>query len=100
MLRQIGRRVSVFAVLAMASAASAGLTVKSDFQTGPGASGPFTPTYTVDGPNLLAGLTPTASVGDFTTETTGGTGVLTNGSFGSLPIYTGAASTKTDVAAT
>jgi hypothetical protein len=100
MLKQICRRVSVLAVLGIASAASAAPTVNSDFQTGPGASAPFTPTYTVDGPNLLAGLTPTASTGDFTTETTGGTAVLTNGTFGSLPIYTGAASTKTDVAAT
>jgi len=100
MIGQIGRRVPVFAILAVASAASAATTVNSDFQTGPGASATFTPTYTVDGPNLLAGLTPTTSVGDFTTETTAGTGVLTNGSFGTLPIYTGAASTKTNVAAT
>lgn len=84
----------------MASAASAALTVNSDFQTGPGASATFTPTYTVDGPDLLAGRAPTTSTGDFTTETTAGTGVLTDGSFGTLPIFTGAASVKTNVAAT
>jgi len=100
MLRQTCRCLSVFAIMGMASAASAALTVNSDFQTGPGASATFTPTYTVDGPDLLAGLTPTASTGDFTTETTAGTRVLTDGSFGTLPIYTGAASTKTNVAAT
>ena len=100
MLSRTCRCLSVFAIMGMASAASAALNVNSDFQTGPGASATFTPTYTVDGPNLLAGLTPTASTGDFTTETTAGTSVLTNGSFGTLPVYTGAASTKTNVAAT
>lgn len=62
------------------------LTETDSFQQGDGTS-TFNPTYTAPANDVLLGLTPTTSVGDFTVEGSGGTPVLTDGVFG--PIFTG-----------
>lgn len=43
---------------------------------------PFTPSWTPESPNLIAGLAPTTANGNFTLETSGGTPVLTDGAIG------------------
>jgi len=40
---------------------------------------PYTPTWTLETPNLIAGMAPTTATGNFTTESSGGTNVLTDG---------------------
>jgi len=54
--------------------ASAAVVVSSSFQTG-------THTYVVSSTDLINGLTPTSSSGNFSTDGTNGTEVLTNGAF-------------------
>src|SRR5687768_7241985 len=55
-------------------------------EIGPGGAGStFTPSYTVSSTDLLNGLLPTASGGDFAAvEITGGLPVLTDGTFGTI----------------
>ena len=43
---------------------------------------PFTPDYTLDTPNLIAGLSPSTANGNFGAEGSGGTSVLTDGTVG------------------
>ena len=45
-------------------------------------SSPFTPSWTVETPNLIAGLAPTTANGNFTLEGSGGISVLTDGMLG------------------
>src|SRR5690242_2204889 len=56
-------------------------SVATDGQTG---AGPFTPTYTVSGTDLINGLSPSAQAGNFQIETSGGVSALTNGTFGTI----------------
>jgi hypothetical protein len=62
-----------------ASVATPALRVTTSTQTG---ASPFTPSYTAETPNLIAGMAPTLSPGNFTLETAGGTNVLTDGLIG------------------
>ncbi|MDB6109782.1 MAG: Immunoglobulin subtype, partial [Pedosphaera sp.] len=48
-------------------------------QTG---ANPYTPTWPVESPNLIAGLAPSSSGGNFTLEGSGGTPILTDGVLG------------------
>ncbi len=52
--------------------------------TGTNQSGgnPFTPSWTAETPNLIAGLSPTTATGDFAKESSGGTAILTDGTIG------------------
>lgn len=68
--------------------ASAAVIVGKDFQTN--GTETLSHTYMVSSTDLINGLTPTASTGTFTNESSGGLPTLTNGSFPS-PITRGAA---------
>lgn len=72
--------------LSLASvSAQAAVTVTTDNQTGPGGAGStFTPTYSPLGNDLLNGLSPSFSAGDFTVENSGGIPRLTDGLFGTI----------------
>jgi hypothetical protein len=59
--------------------------VITDFQVGPGGVGSnFTPTYDVSDQDLINGLAPAVSAGDFSVELSGGIPVLTNGTYGTI----------------
>lgn len=76
---------SVVTGILAAATASAAVVVATENQLAPPATPTFTPTYVIPSANnVLAGLLPSASVGDFTIERSGGLPVLTNGVFGEL----------------
>jgi hypothetical protein len=84
MPRLTGSRLAVFALFSLAAfavQASGAIIIATDGQTGPG---PFTPTYTVSNTDLINGASPSAQTGNFGEETSGGVGVLTNGTFGTI----------------
>jgi len=53
--------------------------VTTDTQEG---ANPFTPSYTAESPNLIAGASPTTADGNFSNEGSGGAAVLTDGTIG------------------
>ena len=66
------------------------IDTNSQAAAAPGAAS-FTPTYTVSSTDLINGLTPTASNGDFAQELSGGLPVLTDGTYGTITQPGGAA---------
>jgi len=64
---------------AAGSIASPRLSVSTSTQTG---TSPFTPSWTIETPNLIGGLAPSTAAGNFTLEASGGTPVLTDGAIG------------------
>ena len=72
--------------VAIAAPAFAVVVTTTDNQVGPGGVGStFTPSYVVSSTDLINGLAPSASGGDFAvTEITGGTPVLTDGVYGTI----------------
>ncbi len=56
------------------------VSVKTTAESG---GNPYTPSWTAETPNLLAGMTTTANNGNFTLEGAGGISVLTDGTIGS-----------------
>lgn len=58
-----------------ATLASSGISITTSNETG---ANPYTPTWTPESPNLIAGLTPTTFTGNFNQEGSGGVGVLTD----------------------
>jgi len=82
-------------LLSAASAVSiqAGVVITTDFQVGPGGVGStFTPTYAIPSNDVLNGLTPIASSGNFAAvELSGGLSVMTDGVFGTITEPGGAA---------
>ena len=78
---QIALTAVALAVGGVAMDASAAVSIATDGQTG---AGPFTPTYTVSAIDLLNAVSPSASTGNFAEEASGGTSVLTNGTFGTI----------------
>lgn len=71
------------ALLALAGSASAAVVVTTSVQIGDGVT-PFTPTYAPQAGDLLGGLAPFSSVGNFSLELSDGTPALTNGSYPAL----------------
>jgi len=72
-------------LLALVLPARGAVTVATDFQVGPGGVGStFTPTYVVSNTDLINGMLPSASSGDYTVELSGGLPVLTNGIYGTI----------------
>ena len=86
-------RAIVVLLTALVSAADAVVTPVFDNEVGPGGVGStFTPSYVVSTTDLLNGLSPSASGGNFAaTEITGGLPVLTDGTFGTITEPGGAA---------
>jgi hypothetical protein len=78
----------VCAVACFASVAFGTVITTVDTQTGTGADG-WTPTYVVSTTDLINGVSPSASAGDFTLESSGGLPVLTNGVFGPIGVPNG-----------
>lgn len=74
------------ASMALAAASQAAVVVTSSNQTGPG-TGLFTPTFTPSSTDLINGLSPSTSSGDFMLEASDGTPALTNGVY--PPLSTG-----------
>lgn len=64
---------------AASSMATPPILISTSTQTG---TSPFTPTWTPETPNLIAGLAPSTANGNFTLEGSGGTPVLTDGLLG------------------
>ncbi len=62
-----------------ASVVSPVVTITTSTETG---VNPYTPTWTPETPNLIAGLAPSTANGNFTLENSGGTPVLTDGLLG------------------
>jgi hypothetical protein len=62
------------------------VAIATDFQIGNGVD-PFTPSYVVSTSDLIQGMAPSASAGNFAAELSGGLPVLTDGTFGQ--IFTG-----------
>lgn len=71
------------AVLALASTLQAAVVVTTSNQIGDGVS-PFTPSFTPSTTDLIAGLSPSVSAGNFGLEASDGTPALTNGIFPAL----------------
>jgi hypothetical protein len=72
-------------VAGVASIAPAAVVVSADNQLGTGGTSNFTPTYAVSGTDLINGLAPSAvGTGNFALEISGGTPVLTDGTYGSI----------------
>ncbi len=80
------RPVRFLVVMFIASSVYGSPQFSATNQTGDGVN-TFTPTYTISPSSLIAGMAASASGGTFTLETSGGLGVLTDGSFGD--IFTG-----------
>ena len=74
------------AVFLSAAAMQGAVVISTDNQVGPGGAGStFTPSYVVSASDLINGLAPSAFGGDFAAvELSGGTPVLTNGTFGTI----------------
>src|SRR6188768_1705023 len=85
--------LSFLVFLAAAAPSFAAIVVSTNAELGPGGVGStFTPSYAVSGTDLINGMAPSAVAGDFAvTEITGGTPVLTNGSYGTITEPGGAA---------
>jgi hypothetical protein len=67
------------------SAANAAVVVATDSQLAPASTPLFTPTYVISPVgNVLAGLSVSASSGNFAVENSGGLGILTDGLYGVL----------------
>jgi hypothetical protein len=81
---KLGLLLTVAGPLITTVTARAAIVVTSDNQLGAGGTTTFTPTYTVNQPDLLLNLTPTSSTGTFNLETSGGLPVLTDGSYGTI----------------
>jgi hypothetical protein len=62
-----------------ASVASPVVSVTTSNQSG---TGPFTPTWTAETPDLIAGIGPSTATGNFVQEGSAGTNVLTDGTIG------------------
>jgi hypothetical protein len=62
-----------------------GIIISPASQLGFGGNNTFVPTWVLAPNSLIAGLTPSSSVGDFSLERAGGTNVLTDGLYGTLP---------------
>src|ERR1019366_7058874 len=62
------------------------VSITTSNQTG---SSPFTPSWTPETPNLIAGMAPTTFTGNFGLESSGGTPVLTDGAIGASGDVTG-----------
>jgi hypothetical protein len=62
------------------------VAITASNQSGPS---PFTPAWTLESPNLIAGLAPSGAAGNFTLESSGGTPVLTDGVLGASGDVTG-----------
>jgi hypothetical protein len=72
-------------VMGLSVRAFAAVTVTTDSQAAPAAGGAsFTPTYTPSSTDLINGLTPSASSGDFALELAGGLPALTDGVYGTI----------------
>jgi hypothetical protein len=70
---------------ALSSRSSAAPVVTTDAQAAPAAGGAsFTPTYTPSSSDLINGLAPSASNGDFALELGGGLPALTDGTYGTI----------------
>jgi len=84
-MSKLSRRLALAALALVAGRASAVVTVTPDVQVGPGGAGStFTPSYVVSATDLINGKAPTASVGDFSVELSGGLPVLTDGAYGTI----------------
>lgn len=78
---------SLFTAILLATTVSAPAAViyTADHQVGPGGAGSnFTPSYEVSNSDLIHGLQPSASGGDFSIELSGGLPVLTDGTYGAI----------------
>ncbi|HWX20037.1 MAG TPA: immunoglobulin domain-containing protein [Candidatus Binatia bacterium] len=64
---------------AASSVASPVVSITTSNQSG---ANPYTPTWTLETPDLIAGLTPTTASGNFTQEGAGGVSILTDGAIG------------------
>jgi hypothetical protein len=73
--------VAVLLSLWPAAMASGAPTIATNSETG---VGPFTPTYTPSGTDLINGTSPSAQTGNFSEEASGGVAVLTNGTSGTI----------------
>lgn len=76
--------VTISSLVFSVAASNAATVVSSSNEFAPATQSSFTPSYTVPSGNVLAGLTPTTATGSFTLESSGGTSVLTDGTFGTL----------------
>jgi hypothetical protein len=73
--------VAVVVSLWPAAVASGAPSIATSSETG---TGPFTPSYTPSGTDLINGTSPSAQSGNFSEEGAGGVAVLTNGTFGTI----------------
>jgi hypothetical protein len=76
-----GFLLAAVAAVGWAGSAFGVVVVTPNGQTG---EAPFTPTYVVSSTDLINGKAPTASAGSFQVESSGGSSVLTNGTFGTI----------------
>src|SRR5688572_14875742 len=67
------------AAATLVARADGAVIVTTEFEQG---ASPFTPTYVPSTTDLINGLSPSASSGNFTVEESGGLPALTDGSFG------------------
>jgi hypothetical protein len=84
---QFTRSLCAVAVLsfALAPQAMAAVIVTNNAEAAPAPGGAsFTPSYVVSETDLINGLLPTDSAGDFTVEIAGGLPVLTDGAYGTI----------------
>lgn len=76
---------SVASLLLLSHAASAAVVIATDNEVGAGGVGSsFTPSYTVSSTDLINGLAPSDSSGDYAFELSGGIGVLNDGDYGTI----------------
>jgi hypothetical protein len=86
-MNKFTRPLCVVAVLTLALApqALAAVIVTNNAEAAPAPGGEsFTPSYAVSSTDLINGLLPTDSAGDFTVEIAGGLPVLTDGAYGTI----------------
>ncbi|HEY7118187.1 MAG TPA: hypothetical protein VH475_16475 [Tepidisphaeraceae bacterium] len=77
-----GQWVGLMAVGLLSVRAMGAVNVATDFQTASAPSLPsYTPPYTVSTSDLINGMSPSASAGDFGVEISGGLPALTNGAY-------------------